>query len=147
MSLSLSRPNPHNVRSTGTLVSGNSSAGVAIFTGDELVPGDVRSARVMIANNGSLPGRFELFESDATNDFGAGELRLVIDDITRDRPATVFTGEFGGVPPEGIDLGWFEPRQSRRFRFLVMLNLNASNPQRDRGAGAAYEWRLASGGR
>jgi hypothetical protein len=141
------RPTPHNTGSAGLLITANSENGVAIFTGYDLEPGDVRSGRVTIANRSPAAGRFKLTEAEASNNFSSGELTLAIDDITDDDDhLSVFGGEIGGLPTGGIDLGCFEPGQSRRFRFLVMLDLNASNPDRDMGAGAAYEWDFAPDG-
>jgi len=133
-------PTPQNVRSSGALIAANSDNGVAIFSGYDLQPGDVRSGRVMIANTGSEPGRVRLTEAEASNSFADGELTLIIDDITDPHPVTVFAGSVGGLPSAGIDLGCFEPGQSRRYRFLIMLGLNVSSSGQERGAGAAYEW-------
>jgi hypothetical protein len=135
-------PTPRNVRSSGRLIAANSENGVAIFTGYDLEPGDVRSGRVMIVNAGTVAGRFKLIEADASNDFADGELTLAIDDVTDDH-ITVFGGGIGNLPAGGIDLGYFAPGQSRRFRFLVMLDLNSSSAGEGRCAGAAYEWDFA----
>lgn len=135
-------PTPRNVRSSGRLIAANSDNGVAVFTGYDLEPGDVRSGTVMIANAGPVAGRFKLTEAEASSDFAEGELTLTIDDVTGD-PITVFGGGIGGLPAGGIDLGCFAPGQSRRFRFLVMLDLNATGAGEGRCAGAAYEWDFA----
>jgi hypothetical protein len=144
--MNLNHPTPQNVRSSGPLVIGNAGNGVAIFTGYDLQPGDVRSGRVTIANTGADPGRIRLTETEASNNFSAGELTLIIDDITDHHPVAVFAGEIDGMPDEGIDLGCLEPGESRRFRFLVMLDLNVSNTDQSRGAGAVYEWNFAPEG-
>lgn len=48
------------------------------------IPRNVRSsgALIAIANPGQVRGKVRLFENDASSDFAAGGLRLVIDDIT-----------------------------------------------------------------
>jgi hypothetical protein len=133
---------PSNVRSSGLLITANSENGFAIFSGYDLGPGDVRSARIMIANSGAVRGKFRLSEADASSDFAAGQLRLVIDDITDKHPNTVFVGEIGGLPEGGINLGYFEPSELRRFRFIVTLDPDSPGGNLDRAAGAAYEWDL-----
>ncbi len=138
-------PTPRNVRSAGALVTANFHDGVGIFTGYDLRPGDIRSGTVMIANVGSVAGSFRLSEAAASNTFAPGELTLRIDDVTSGDPATVFVGDIGSLPSNGIDLGCFEPRQSHRFRFLTMLDLNSHSAGRGLGAGAAYEWDFAPG--
>jgi len=131
---------PHITRSSGKLIAANSADGVAIFTGYDLGPGDLRSGNVTIANTGTVAARLMLTETDASTDFAPGELMLAIDEITDGDPVIVFVGEFGGLSPGGIDLGEFEAGEERGFRFLAMLDLNSPTSQRDRGAGGAYEW-------
>lgn len=134
------RPIPHNVRSSGALITEKSHNGIAIFTGHDLSFGAVCSGRVTIANVGPVPGSFRLHETDAANHFAPGELKLVIDDITGDHPDNVFIGDIGGVPLAGLDLGRFEPNQPRKFRFLVILALNTDGSEQTKSASATYEW-------
>ncbi len=139
-------PSPHIVRSFGSLIAAESETGITISTGSELGRGDVRSGKVLIANTGSSAGSFRLFESDASNDFPAGELTLAIEDVTAEDFPTRYVGEIGNLPPGGIDLGSFPPQQSRRFRFLVILDLNSRSGGQGRSAGATYEWSLVTAG-
>lgn len=144
------RPDPpalRNVRSCGPLIAAKTDNGVAIFSGYDLAPGDVRSGGVTIRNGAGVGGRLTLAESDASSAFGAGELTLTIDDVTDDdEHVCVFGGEIGGLPAAGIDLGCIGPGRSRQFRFLIMLDLNSSGRGADRGAGGVYEWSFASEG-
>lgn len=130
----------HNTHSAGNLIAANSYNGVAIFTGYDLGPGDLRGGSVTIAHAGSGAARFRLTETDVSSDFAPGELMLAIDEITDGDPVIVFVGEFGGLPPGGIDLGEFEAGEERGFRFLAMLDLNSVASERDKGAGGSYEW-------
>ncbi len=138
------RPVPRNIRSSGALIAANRENGIVISTG-YLRPGDIRSGRVMIVNVGSAPGNVRLTETGVSNGFGPGELTLAVDDITDANPLTVFVGEIGELPAAGIDLGRFERDQSRRFRFLAMLNPDSSGGNRSAAAGATYEWAFAPG--
>lgn len=131
---------PSNVASSGALVAANSENGFAIFSGYDLGPGDVRSARITIANSGPVRGKLRLFEKDASSDFPSGHLALVIDDISDRHPSPVFVGEIGGLPADGINLGYFEPGEQLRFRFILTLDPDARGGSLNRTAGAAYEW-------
>jgi hypothetical protein len=113
---------------------------VEIFTGHDLSFGAVCSGRVTIANVGPVPGNFNLHETEALNHFAPGELKLVIDDISGDHPDSIFIGDIGGLPPAGVDVGRFEPNQPRKFRFLIILGLNAEVAGQAKSANATYEW-------
>ncbi len=138
------RPIPHNVRSSGALITASSHNGIAIFTGHDLSFGAVCSGRVTIANVGPIPGIFRLCETDASSHFAPGEVKLVIDDISGDHPESIFVGDIGGMPSAGIDLGHFEPNQPRKFRFLVILGLNTDGSGQAKSASATYEWSVPS---
>jgi hypothetical protein len=134
------RPTPHNTYSSGALVAANAANGVAIFTGYDLRAGGIRSAKVMIVNAGSFAGRFRLFEVDASNSFAVGDLTMAIDEIEAEEPVTVYRGDIGNLPADGIDLGDFEPGEARIYRFLVVLAVDSPNGGQGRAAGGAYEW-------
>ncbi len=135
-----SRPTPRHVHSSGSLIARSTDDGVAVFSGDDLRAGSVRSARVTIANAGSLAGRFALVELTVSDSFAAGELTMVIDDVSGKRPVAVYRGDIGGVPPGGIDLGDFEPGEERAYRFLLCLAHDSPNGGQGRSAGAVYRW-------
>ncbi len=101
--------NPSNIFSAGSLVQANSANGVALFTGYDLKPGEVRTCRVTIANPSATALRARLVEADATSDFDAGSMTLTIQEMGHQNSATVYRGDIGGVRDEGIDLGYFEP--------------------------------------
>jgi hypothetical protein len=135
---------PKNVLSSGALVQANFANGFAIFTGYDLRPSDVRSARITIANPGSLAGTFKLFEVEASNSFVANDLTLLIVD---ERESTeVYRGDIGDFPLGGIDLGSFEPGEQRTYRFTAFLAIDSPDGGQGRGAGAIYEWGAESGG-
>lgn len=132
--------NPANTFSSGTLVQSNSKSGVAIVTGSNLKPGDVRSGEVTITNTGSLAGTFKLVESNASNAFGAGNMTLKIDDVSGKTPVNVYSGDIGKVPAEGIGLGSYAAGEARTYRFTTTFAQNAPNSDQAKVAKADYEW-------
>ena len=135
------RPIPRIIHSSGALVTARAYDAVALFTGYDLRPGDVRSAKLTIVNAGSVTGRFRLFEAAASNRFAANDLTMVIDEIGGESPTNLYRGDIGALPEDGIDLGDFEPGQERTYRFIVVLAIDSPNGGQGRGAGAAYEIR------
>jgi spore coat-associated protein N len=132
--------NPANTFASGTLLQSNSKSGVAIVTGSNLKPGDVRSGEVTITNTGSLAGAFKLLESSASNSFGAGNMTLKIDDVTGSKVTNVYSGDIGKVPAEGIGLGSYTAGEARTYRFTATFNKEAPNSDQGKVAKADYEW-------
>jgi spore coat-associated protein N len=134
---------PANVSSSGEMVRASSRNGFELFTGFSLEPGQGRRSEITIVNLGALPAAFRLQESAASNGFTAGHLALAIDELHGSASRRVYLGEIGAVPAAGIDLGRFEAGESRTYRFTVLLAKDAPADERNRSAGAAYEWRAA----
>ncbi len=132
--------NPANTFSSGTLVQSNSKSGVAIVTGANLKPGDVRSGEVTITNTGSLAGTFKLAESNASNAFGAGDMTLKIDDVSGKTPISIYSGDIGKVPAEAIGLGSFAAGEARTYRFTTTFAQGSPNSDQGKVARADYEW-------
>lgn len=132
--------NPANTFASGTLLQSNSKSGVAIVTGSNLKPGDVRSGEVTITNAGSLAGTFKLAESSASNPFGAGNMMLKIDDVTGSKVTNVYSGDIGKVPAEGVNLGSYAAGEARTYRFTATFNKEAPNSDQGKVAKADYEW-------
>lgn len=132
---------PRHEGKSESLIQANADDAVAIFSGYDLTPGEARAGDVRIANGASGPSRPRLFESDASNDFAPGELILTIHVVGAGH--SLYRGELGGVPADGIDLGKLAPGDERILRFVVRLSPGA-DPGSRRGAGAVYEW-LAAG--
>lgn len=129
-----------NVSSAGPLIQANAVDGIAISTDYDLKPGEIRVGTVRIANAGAQAGRFRLLELDASTDFGRGELSLEIAEFGDGWSRSLFEGEIGKVPPEGIDLGCIEAGEERTYRFTVACSGGAAGSSLHRVAGAAYEW-------
>jgi len=132
--------NPANTFSSGTLVQSNSKNGVAIVTGSNLKPGDVRSGEVTITNTGSLAGTFKLSESSASNGFGAGDMSLKVEDVTGPKTADVYSGDIGKVPSAGINLGSYAAGEARTYRFTATFAEGSPNSDQGKVARADYEW-------
>lgn len=132
--------NPANTFSSGSLLQSNSRSGVAIVTGSNLKPGDVRSGEVTITNTGSLAGTFKLSETNASNAFGAGNMTLKIDDVTGSKVVSVYSGDVGKVAAEGIALGSYAAGEAHTYRFTATFNKEAPNSDQGKVAKADYEW-------
>ncbi len=132
--------NPANTFASGSLLQSNSKSGVAIVTGSNLKPGDVRSGEVTITNTGSLAGTFKLAESQASNGFGAGDMTLKIDDVTGQKTVSVYSGDVGKVPAEGIVLGSYAAGEAHTYRFTATFSKEAPNSDQGKVAKADYEW-------
>ena len=135
--------NPANTFSSGTLVQSNSKSGVAIVTGSNLKPGDVRSGEVTITNTGSLAGTFRLTETNAANGFGAGDITLKIDDVSGKTPVNVYSGDIGKVAAGGIGLGSYAVGEARTYRFTATFAQGSPNSDQGKVATADYEWDAA----
>lgn len=134
-----------NVFSAGPLIQANSHDGVAISTGYDMSPGEIRIGAVRIANAGSRAEQFRLQEHDASSDFSADELTLEIVELGDGWSKSLFEGEIGKVPSEGIGLGCIETGEERTYRFMIACSVGAEGSGPDRVAGAAYEWDVAPG--
>lgn len=132
--------NPANTFSSGSLLQSNSKSGVAIVTGANLKPGDVRSGEVTITNTGSLAGTFKLAEASASNGFGAGDMTLKVDDVTGAKALSVYSGDIGKVPAEGIGLGSYAAGEAHTYRFTATFSKEAPNSDQGKVAKADYEW-------
>jgi hypothetical protein len=135
--------NPANTFSSGSLVQANSKSGVAIVTGANLKPGDVRSGEVTITNTGTLAGTFKLTESKASNAFGEGDMSLKIEDVSGKSPVSVYSGDIGKVPAGGIGLGSYAAGEARTYRFTTTFAQGSPNSDQGKVATADYEWDAA----
>ncbi len=124
---------------SGTLSHDNSKANSAIFSLDNMQPGDELTGSLALTNDGSLPARLSLTESSSTNQFTGDNLTLEITDVTAG--ATIYSGTFGGLEDGvGTDLGVMQPGDVVDYRFTVRLDAEAANTEQGKVAGAAYQW-------
>lgn len=139
-SFSSQTANPTNTFVSGSFTHTNSKNGVAIVTGQNMKPGDVKTGDVTITNTGSLAGTFKLSESNASSTFTAGNLKLKIEDITGATPVQVYSGNFGAVPAAGIALGNFAAGEAHTYRYTVTFDQAADNTDQGKSASADYTW-------
>ncbi|WP_372789006.1 TasA family protein [Paraconexibacter sp.] len=137
-SFSSQTANPANTFSSGTLVQSNSKNGLAIVTGANMKPGDVKTGEVTITNTGTLGGTFVLSEKNAVNGFTSGSMTLKIDDLTANK--SVYSGDLGKVATSGIALGDFAPNEAHTYKFTVKLESSAPNADQGKSATADYQW-------
>jgi spore coat-associated protein N len=131
--------NPSNTFSSGSLIHTNDKNGFAIVTGANLKPGDVSTGLVKIKNTGTLKGNFKLSETNDTNNFAAGNLKLKIEDVTN--ATTIYSGDLGSVAAAGIALtGDWAVNEERTYKFTVTLDPNTPNSDQGKTATADYEW-------
>jgi hypothetical protein len=107
------RPLAVSAQATGPLVS-NDRDGSAIFSASTLVPGQVETGEVTIANAGDATGSFTLSATGASGPL-AGVLDLTVLDATGAR--TVFTGKLAAFAR--ADLGTFAAGDAHRYRFAL----------------------------
>jgi hypothetical protein len=102
-----------SAQATGPLVS-NDRDGSAIFSASALVPGQVETGEITIANAGDATGAFTLSATGASGPL-ADVLDLTVLDATAARP--VFAGKLAAFTR--ADLGTFAAGDTRRYRFAV----------------------------
>ncbi|QIK67259.1 hypothetical protein G7072_13695 [Nocardioides sp. HDW12B] len=134
---------------TGTLEHTNSKNNAAIFTLDNMKPGDTVNGTVTLKNTGSLPASFSLTEVSSTNAFSnkaapnaaVSNLSLSITDTGSG--ATVYSGNFGGLvdgTAVALGAGTWAPQEAHTYKFSVTLDSGATNVDQNKSAGAVYQW-------
>lgn len=131
--------NTISAATSGTLTQSNSKAGKAVFSLDNLKPGDTLNGSLKLTNTGSLAAAFSLTEVSSTNGFDGENLKLVIKNTTKN--TTVYTGTFGGLADGTKNaLGTWAPGEANDYTFTVTLDQAASNTQQGKAATATYTW-------
>jgi hypothetical protein len=157
-----SSANPSNTFASGTLTIGNSKAGTAVLTADELRPaGDAATGVVDIENTGSLSADFTLsrttpVDSDSGNPM-SGKLNLtVVDcgDFSSGTPAcdngdevTIYSGgtiaQMGTAGHEVAGLGNFAADEKHRYQFTVQLDGSATNAYQGDTSSVEFDFNAA----
>jgi hypothetical protein len=129
----------------GSLSLRNSLEGQAVFTADDIGPGDSTSGTVTVANAGTLAGDLTLTESALSDTPGPGgqplsaQLRLVVRDVTAGvSPATVYAGPLNGVG--ALPLGTLGPGAARVFDFTASLPATEDNSVAGASMSVSYTW-------
>lgn len=124
---------------SGTLDHTNSKADAAIFTLDNMKPGDTLNGELTLKNTGSLPANFSLTETSSANAFSNDMLKLTITNATTKEQ--VFAGNFGDlVDGQKQGLGTFEAGEANKYQFTVALDQQAANADQGKTASAVYTW-------
>jgi hypothetical protein len=144
------RGSQSDARPTLTLVDGslslqNSLAGQAVFSAEDMAPGDSTKGSVTVSNAGTLAGDLTLSEGALSDTPGPGgqplsqRLWLVVRDVTSGSPTTMYDGRLDGLGP--LSLGTLSPGAVRVFEFTTSLPVAAED---DSVAGASmsvsYTW-------
>lgn len=131
--------NSANAFSTGSLTQANSKANAAVFTLDNMKPGDTLNGSVTITNTGSLGAGFKLTETASNGFTTRSNLQLTITESGANTP--VWTGTFGELTAAGpLELGDWTPGQAKTFDFSVTLAQSADNSEQGKTATATYSW-------
>jgi spore coat-associated protein N len=124
---------------SGSLTQSNSKAGAAVFTMDNIKPGDTVNGGLTITNTGSLPAKFSLTETASTNGFTGENLNLVITNTTTKQ--VVYTGTFGGLADgTKTTIGEVAPGVANNYTFAVTLDQATPNTDQGKTASASYQW-------
>lgn len=129
--------NAANTFASGALEQTNSKGSGAIFSGSALKPGESTSGTVTIKNTGTVAGDFRLSELNEVDPFDA-DLKLEV--VQEGASAPVYDGSFGAVPDAGLDLGTYAAGAERTYTFTVTLPAGADNSDKNKTAGATYQW-------
>jgi hypothetical protein len=146
-----STTNPSNSFTAGTLQMTNSKSGVAIVTGTNMRPGDVKPGSVTITNSGSLSATMTLSESTIVPGAGtpafAHDLQLVVVDTSITGTPTVYSGAFDSMGTITLNpltgTGQWPASEAHTFSFTVTFpNQTAviDNQYQSASASAAFDW-------
>jgi hypothetical protein len=139
-------PGPRVELVDGTLSLQNSLEGQAVFSAEDIAPGESAGGSVTVSNAGTLPGSLTLAESGRTDMPGPGggalseRLQLVVQDVTSG--TTVYSGRLDALG--SVALGTLGPGAGRVYSFTASLPADAAD---DSVAGASvnvsYRWTAA----
>jgi spore coat-associated protein N len=133
-----SSANPSNTFTAGTLSQSNDKDNAAILTATKMVPGDTRTGRVTIQNNGDVSGKFTLTSSNLQDTPGphGGKLSDVLQLKIMDGATVVYNGPYNSMPSQ--DLGTWSAGQSHTYDFTVTFP-QGGTPGSDTTGDNAYE--------
>src|SRR5688500_6740679 len=129
----LSGPAPHGAAEPrvelvdGTLSLQNSLDGQAVFTAEDVGPGDSATGTVTLSNAGTLAGDLSLAASDMSDTPGPGggplsaQLRLSVRDVSA--AATVYSGSLTGMGT--LALGSLGPGVAKVYELTASLPASA----------------------
>lgn len=143
--------NPNNTFTAGTLSIGN-TPGIALFTANNLRPGDVTTGTVDIENTGSLSGAFTLSRTALTNSDAtykmSEKLNVLVEDcgdFSAGVPACtagdpdIYTGTLDAMNGT-YALGNYASADQHRYKFTVTFDSSADNDYQGDDATATFKW-------
>jgi spore coat-associated protein N len=146
-----STTNPSNSFTAGTLQMTNSKNGLAIVTGTNMRPGDVKPGSVTITNSGSLSATMTLSESTIVPGAGtptfAHDLQLVVVDTSIAGTPTVYSGAFDSMGTITLNpltgTGQWAAAEAHTFSFTVTFPnaaTSSDNQYQGTSASAEFDW-------
>jgi len=133
----------------GSLSLANSRAGAAIFTADNLAPGDSTSGTVPLTNTGTLTGSLALWHTDLTDvpGPGGGALSDRLELTVAEQGAgggPLYSGRLSAMPV--LPLGGLAVGTARTFSFTASLpEGTGDNAYAGASASVRYAWALEAG--
>lgn len=120
---------------SGTLEVDNNGIGFGDSL-ENLRPGDVRTGKLTLTNDGSLAADLTLTQVAPTNTFVNKALTLEV--IETGASAPIYSGTFEALGSK--PLGVLAAESSKEYQFTVKLAGNAGNENQNKNAKASFTW-------
>jgi hypothetical protein len=128
----------------GTLSLQNSLDGQAVFSAENIGPGDSAVGSVTVSNAGTVAGALTLSQSASSDTPGPGgaplseRLDLVVRDATSGSPTTVYSGRLDALG--SLALGTLGPGAARVYSFNASLPPSAGEAVAAASMSVSYRW-------
>jgi hypothetical protein len=157
--LAVAAPGGHRLASAeiqsagGAASIANSRAGQAVFSAQQMRPGDGVSGTLQIGNDGDAKGHFAVRPSTVDDTPGPNggllseRVDLVLFDVTDvNNPVTIYSGHPADLGQ--VDLGTFDAGESRNYLFAATLPEGGASDNLYQGSGLSlgFEWRAGPTG-
>jgi hypothetical protein len=143
--------NPNNTFTAGTLSIANTPS-TALFTANNLKPGDVTTGEVDIENTGSLTGAFTLSRTALTNSDAtykmSEKLNVLVEDCGNFSAGTptcvagdpdIYDGTLDAMSGT-YALGNYAADDKHKYKFTVTFDSSADNDYQGDNASATFKW-------
>ena len=141
---SSSSANPGNLVTTGFMELDNSADGAAIYTVEELLPGESGSGTVSVTNVGESDGDFTLTPSNLVDTPATPALSSVVTLVVTDGADEVYNGLLSGMTAP-ISLGTWAGDETHAYTFTVTFASAAGNEFQDASSTLDFTWDATSG--
>lgn len=119
----------------GTLEIDNNGIGFGAAL-ENLKPGDVRSGKLTLTNDGSLAADLTLKQVNPSNGFVDGALTLEVVEAGATSP--IYSGTFEGLGSKS--LGVIDAKSAKDYQFTVKLASDAGNKNQGKKASSSFAW-------